>query len=298
MVKIKIIWLFSVMVFISGLVSCTNTQTRNKDKHAENYADSMDPFQLNNESIVYLLPLPGEILQRFYNSDLPYRPELLNSPKNKDKYIGSTAQSLNLGVFITDMAYSALFERSTETVNYLEAIQSLTAEAGISSTIFASLLERSKTNSGNIDSLVNISNEAFSNMLEFLETGGNEKTISRLSAGAYIESLYIALHSIDKYNEENELLELLIEMRYPMDNLLERVKSSAVTDNDISIINYLNQISGLFNELGKEKSKTIISQKQTGVISIQGGDQIILNETNYNILKNEVSEIRKSIVDF
>jgi len=284
--------------FIFGFVSCTNTQTKDKKNQGGNDSVYSEITSDDDEAVFYLLPSPGEILLRFYTSDIEYQPEYLNSPDNRDKYIGSKAQSQNLGVYITDMAYSALFERSTETVSYLEAIQSMSSELGISSNIFESLLTRSKANAGHLDSLLNISNEAFTNMIEFLETGGKELTIAQISAGAYIESLYIALNSVGKYEEGNEMIELLLEMKFPMDNLLEQTKAATESEKDKAVLNYLNEISLLFNELDSKVAKINVTQTQPGVVTIKGGDEITMDETNFNTLKEKVSEIRKNIVSF
>jgi hypothetical protein len=294
----NIIWLLTITGTMIAMGSCTTVQTKNNENQEKSISDSNKTSLSGKESVVYLLPSPGEILLRFYSSDVQFMPELLTSPKNKDKYIGSKAQALNLGVYITDMAYSALFERSTETVNYLEAIQSLSVEAGISSNIFESLLTRSKANAGQLDSLVNISNEAFTEMLEFLETGGKEVTIAQISAGAYIESLYLALQSIEKYSEDNEAIKMLMEMKYPMDNLVENAKTAVPSESDQSILNYLNQISGIFNELDKTSAKTVVSETKTGEITISGGKEFVMNETNFNKLKIKVSEVRNNIVSF
>jgi hypothetical protein len=296
----KIVWLFNVLALLAFFSSCTNVQTKTEGNQAENAADSSDDAVKYYASVVFLLPSPGEILERFYGADLKYNAGLLNPPANKDKYIGSKAQSLNLGVYITDMAYAALFERSTETVNYLEAIQSLSTEAGISSTIFESLVIRSKANAGKIDSLVSISNEAFTGMLEFLESGGKENTIAQISAGAYIESLYIAVQSISKFSNDDNLVKLLAEMKYPMDNLLETAKSASTSagEPDNSIVAYLKEISIIFNELDTNPSKTVVSEAKTGTISITGGNKINMSEADFNSLKAKVIEIRNKMVSF
>jgi hypothetical protein len=294
----KILWFLIVSAVVLCSFSCTNAGTKKTGNQVGENADTADATLKYYKSIVFLLPSPGEILERFYDTNLKYKPELLNSTGNKDKYLGSKAQTLNLGVYITDMSYSALFERSAETVKYLEAIQSLSTEVGISSSIFESLLVRSKANAGKIDSLVSISNEAFGNMLEFLESGGRESTLAQVSAGAYIESLYIALESITAFSDDDKTLELLADMKYPMDNLLEKAKSIAEDDSTNSLVNYINQITIIFNELETKGSKTIITQEKKGEISIMGGEKMILNKANFNKLKDQVSKIRNNIVSF
>jgi len=294
----KFLWLLLISAVVINFTSCKNVEPKNNKDQTKALADTSDPNVKYYASVVFLLPSPGEILERFYNADIPYNPELLNDPDNKDKYIGSKAQALNLGVYITDMAYSALFERSSETVKYLESIQSLSTDVGISSTIFESLLTRSKSNAGKIDSLVSISNEAFANMLEFLETGGREITVAQLSAGAYVECLHIALGSIEEYSEDNKALQLLTDMKYPMENLLDKAKSSASAEENSIIINYLNQISLIFNELETRASKTVVTQNKKGSITVGGGSESKITKDDFNKMKSQVGKIRKSIVSF
>jgi hypothetical protein len=293
----KIIWLICVTAFLPGVLSCKNAQTSNENQ-TQAAEDTLSIPPIVKESVTYLLPSPGEVLLRFYKADLQYRPELLNKPGNRDKYLGSVSQSLNLGVFITDMAYSALFERSSETVNYLETIQALSSDLGISSSIFESLITRSKANAGRIDSLVLISNEAYNAMIEFLETGGKETTIAYISAGAYIESLYIAVNSIDNYKPESDAAELLVEMKYPMDNLLEKTKTATDTESDKTIVNYLNQVSQIFNDLDVKNTRTEVSEEQKGQLTIKGGDEPVMDESSFTNLKVKATEIRKSVVSF
>lgn len=297
MVK-KIIWLILIPAILFKLPSCTNADTKKATGQNEGNTDSTDAAVKYYASVAFLLPSPGEIIERFYDAKIKYYPELLNSPDNKSKYIGSKEQALNLGVYIADMSYSALFERSSETIEYLESIQSLSIEAGISSAIFESLVVRSKANAGKIDSLVIISNEAFGNMLEFLETGGREITIAQISAGSYIESLYIALNSVKKYSKDNKILSLVIDMKYPLENLLEKTKSETRSNENNILLNYLSQLGLIFNELETRSTKTTVSKKPTGELTVMGGDQISMSETDFINLKNKVSKIRKSIVDF
>ena len=297
----KLFGFIIVLGFLSGTSACFNAKTKNDNVNQNESENSSLPHITNindKESVFFLLPLPGEILETVSHLNIKYNPELLSSAKNKDKYIGSKSQALNLGVYVTDMAYAALFNRPAETVEYIEAIQSLSSEIGISSNIFETLIIRAKANTGKIDSLVSISNESFSSMLDFLETGGMESTIAQITAGSYIESLYIVLQSIDEFSEDDEFQMILTNLKYPFENLKERAKSLELGENENGIKYYLNQISLIFNEIEMISSETSISQEQKGKISIQGGDKFRMKKEDFIELKAKVSGIRKNIVNF
>ncbi len=293
----KAIWFFSAAVAFLLTASCSSNQGTGSQSRSAGSEDSVTIPPIVRESVTYLLPSPGEVLLRFYKSDLSYKPELLNPVGNRDKYIGSRAQSMNLGVYITDMAYSALFDRPAETVKYLEAIQALSTDLGISSSVFESMISRSKANADKIDSLIYISNEAFTSMMDFLETGGKETTIAYISAGAYIESLNIAVNSIGNYKPGDDV-DLLVEMKYPMDNLLEKARIATDAESDKTIVNYLNQVSEIFNELDVKNTRTEVSETQKGQLDLKGGDEPVMDEASFNNLKAKVTEIRKNIVSF
>ena len=108
------------------------------------------------EELLYLIPTPGEVIEQFYDINIPYQPNMVHSVTAMYNYIDLRSQALNLGVYISDLAYSAKFERMGECINYLEAIKTLGIEVGISSKVFESLLYRANSNIDFVDSLVYI----------------------------------------------------------------------------------------------------------------------------------------------
>jgi hypothetical protein len=290
------------MIILAGFTilmqACSGSKTKNPDTQVLIPADSNRDQTGPKESVFYLMPSPGEILLRIYSSDIPYKPDLLNHASNKDKYLGSRNQSLNLGVYITDMAYSALFERSGEIVEYLESVQFLSTEAGISSGIFESLLSRAKVNASDMDSLINLANEAYTGMVEFLETGGQEASVMRISAGAFIEGLYIAVESAGTYSADNKIIGMLSELEYPLENLIARFRSNPVPAEDQELVQSLEAVKFLFSRVNKEQKETIVKDNKPGSIRIEGGKTAIMTEDIFLELRKKVSALRNETVSF
>ncbi len=287
-----------LLIIITGIIilnSCTCVQSEKSDQNSgSNESASLSLY--DGESVIYLIPPPGEILDRFHGAGIGYNQEFLNPVSQKDRYIGSMAQSLNLGVYIADMAYLSLFERYNESVEYLEVIQSLSYEVGISSGVFESLITRAKANAGVVDSLFNISNEAFADLLEFLEEGGKENTIALISAGAYIESLYLALQSAGEYSEENTILQMISDMMFPLNNIMDRAREVRDDENIAGIVKVLDGIAEVFTKLETGDTGIKVEESEEGVISILGKGKMTINEENFYELKNRISEIRNNIV--
>ena len=248
-----------------------------------------------NEDLLFLIPTPGEIIERFYEADIQYKPDMVNSVDHLDDYLDSRSQALNLGVYIADLAYSAKFGRLGECIDYLEAIKSLGTQVGVSSRIFESLLTRAKENINIVDSLVYISNEAFLQMFNFFEISKKENTLAIVSTGAYIESLYLVLQFVEEYSENDPVIQQLSELKYPFDNLLSRSSMYEDDTNVKNIIIYLNQIKEIFDQLVSEETELVVTEKDKGKLFISGGEQLIISEQDYLKMKKEILAIRNGI---
>lgn len=286
------------LIMIIGFSSCTNTgkETNNGNREQIEDLSNSETDSYDDELTFFLLPSPGEIIERLKEANIVYGKKFTNPISNSNNYIGLQSQALNLGIYVTDMAYSAVFTRSAETIEYLNIIQTMGNEINISSSAFKSLVERSKANIGNMDSLILISNDAFYNMIDFLESGGKENIISLISAGAYLESIYLAVCSVEEYEADNDILNQIIDLKYPLDNLRER---ASIIKNDPSItqtITFLNKIDSIFSEFNIIDEEMEVTETNEGGINISGGELIRLNEDDFLLLKNKIMEMRNSIV--
>lgn len=291
-------WITIVLFTFLGYSACTNTEKEAKSDRNKNISDLGDSEEdlFDDADIFFLLLSPGEIIERLTEANIVYIKELTNPVSNSNNYIDLQSQSMNLGIYIADMAYSAVFTRSNETIEYLDVIQSLSNEVNISSSAFSSLAERSKANVGNMDSLLLISNDVFYNMIEFLETGGKENIISLISAGAYIETIYIALNSVEEYEEDNDILNQIIDLKFTMDNCRDRAALIRNDPNIIKTLKFLHEIDAIFNECRVTSENIEVSETNDGDINIGGGETFHLNEENFHLLKNKITEMRNTIV--
>jgi hypothetical protein len=247
------------------------------------------------ESIIYLFPAPGEVLDRFYESNVSFDQELLNPEENQEEYLTTRSKALNLGIYFTDFAYSVVFSRQQEAMDYLDVLNAMSKEVDIAPAVYESLIERTEENIGSRDSLLNISRDMFFTILEYLEQGQKESTMALVSAGAYIEAMYIALQSIEEYKEDHPILQHITELRYPMNNLLERARATSNNPHVSSIVIYLLEIQEVFEELEDISTDTRVVKKESNEISITGGEKKKISEEDFVELKNKIAEIRTNI---
>lgn len=289
--KLKILFLTSVLLLI--MTGCVNREKKTDKGFAFNQEQVAQDIQ-NAKSMIYLFPSPGDILTRFYDADLEYNGELLHDPNMASGYTSSRDKALNLGVYISDLAYSALFSRNTSATGYMEVVRKLSNGLDISSVAFESLIDRLGANIGNNDSLIAIGNDAFYSVIEYLESSGRENTIALITTGAYIESMYIALYSIGEYSENDPILRQISELKYPLENLLNQ---SETVSGDLaveSILEYTRKLNDIFSKLQAESLDVTVDEP--GVITLSGGAVPDITAENFDAIKRNVMSTRSFIV--
>ena len=212
---------FRLMVMMAVMILATACQSGQKGSgvliQEVGQTDSPEGIESFNQ-IYHLYPSPAEMLSVIDISEISFDGPLLNSTEKADQYLDSKSKSLVLGVYMTDLAYSALFGRHEETLDYLETVKSLSEEISITEALDESMIEKARENVKFLDSLYNISNDAFINILHFCEKNERSNTVVYISAGAFIESLYLAVNMIDDYGTAQHLLQHLADQKYTINN--------------------------------------------------------------------------------
>lgn len=293
------IFLLIPVIFAAFLSGCGNI-TRDGDR--VDRSDETETFSGVDDlgesiSVFYLFPSPVEILEKFENTEIGFVPDLVNAPEHEEKYLTSRSKALNLGIYITDLAYTSMLGRTSLALKYPDVIQSLSADLGISNESFKLLIRRIQDNISVKDSLVQVANDLYFEMVEYLESGGQTRTIAEISSGAYIESLFIGMNSVSVYSDDHPVVKEIIDMKYPFENLLAQAETADDEESENILIEYLNQVKDIFDELEPEESQTEIIRNEDGEIEISGGISFKMDEKSFLEMKDRIFQIRKKITD-
>lgn len=296
--EIKLFGLLMIFV-ITGLfaTSCKSDRSARtageiSDEEAGEIFDRIEQIK----KIYHLCPSPAEMLSIIDMSDMKFHGDILNPPQNINNYLDTKSQTLNLGVYVTDIAYTSLFGRNEETINYLETVRDLAEKIRVSGAIDEELINRAKQNVGDLDSLFILSNEAFINMLYFCEKNNRTNTIIMISAGTFVESLYLAINMIAQYDATNYLIQHLADQKYAIDNLMAFAESIADDPNVSTTIEQLKPLKDIFIRLETTGGSTTVKKESENKLVIGGGKKIMLSEEEFNQLKEAVSQVRQNIV--
>lgn len=259
------------------------------------------------DQIYHLYPSPAEVLSIIDMNEMVYDGELLNPVSRADRYLETQSKTYILGVYMTDLAYAALFGRHEATLDYLEAVRTLSEEIQIDKAVDDAMIEKARDNVEYLDSLYNISNEAFMNILAFCEQNERSNTVVMLSAGAFAESLFLAVNLIDDYGTADQLLQHLADQKYTITNFMTFAENVKKDDPNVAAtIQDLKKIKSIYDGIDPGSGETSIAiardagddQPKKLVIGSSGeNSQPRLSEEEFEDLKAAIIELRNKIIE-
>jgi hypothetical protein len=293
----QVVKLIILVICYNGIfLSCKSDRTRRSSNEFSNGTSDVIEKIEDIKKVYNLCPSPAEMLSIIEVENMQFKTDILNPTRNADKYLDMRALTINLGVYATDLAYAALFGRREETIDYLEKVQDIAEKIRIIGTVNDRLIERAKNNVNYIDSLFNISNEAFVNMIFFCEKNERPSTIMLITTGAFIESLYLSTAMVDAYNSQEKMMQHLADQGYTLENLMTTSESDAADPNVAYALQILKPLKNLYDQFGENGGTTTIKKESTGKLVIGGKSKKQLNDQDFNRLKDTVISIRQNII--
>lgn len=287
-------------MLIMSLASCRSDRNKAVDE-GEYLGDSSMTGILEEidqaRKIFYLTPSPAEMLDMMDVKGTSFDRALPNDAKFIDRYFDLRSQSLNLGVYITDMAYMALYGRHDETIEYLEAIDDLAGKARVKDAFSNELINRARKNTESLDSLYLVSNEAFVNLVSYCEQNKRSNTAVLVSAGALIESLYMAVAMVEDYYEANYLIQHIADQKYVVENLFKFAEGLSADPNVARLLEELEPVRKLYGSVNESGNNTTVKKEETGRLVIGSNKKLGLSGEQFGELKRITMQIRNGIVN-
>lgn len=288
------------------VLGCNQVNKRKPGFNLEMDIEQQAQISESISNIYHMFPSPSEMLSIIDMAELKFDEKLLNPVSRADSYLTTVSKTQMLGVYLTDLAYTALFSRHEATLDYLEVVRRFAWEIHIDEAVDEGMVERTKTNVEYLDSLYQMSNVAFLNILSYCEKNGRNNTVVMISAGAIVESMFLAVNLVEDYNEASQMIQHLADQKYTIDNFLAFAAQLKVDDlNVVNSLSALKRIKKIYDGIdpgsGKisMKSSPAANNNQQKKIVIGGAghqSQPSLNEEEFEELKKAVIEIREKII--
>lgn len=245
--------------------------------------------------VYYLFPSPKEIISVINKGKIVFDPSLMNSVQNSIKYIKSNDQYLNIGVYLSDLSYCAVFNRGKQSEAYLSVLQNMLNDVNLSFDISNELIERIKDNSSSVDSLAKLSDEYFYKTIGTLEENNRHNDAAIISIGAYIECLYLSVNLVKEYSHDNMIVQKIAEQKGAFNNLFQYSKKYMTNQDLMESYQYIKQINDLYGKFRELETKVEVKNEGESHLVISGGNTTVISESEFKEFKKTLNEIRMKI---
>ncbi len=254
---------------------------------------STEDDENNGGRIYFTIPAPEEVLSYITESNFAFNPSLMNPISNQSKYVDSRLKSINLGGYFADVAYTAVFKQPGRSAEYLKAIEEFGVEISVFTSADKQIRERMSANFNNVDSVSNISKEAYETVVDYLFTSNRQKTYALLCVGSYIESMYLALNYADKFHSFTpSMLKKIIEQKLLFDDIY-KIMLSQKNDPDIALtIKEIEPLRVSFEKMGFSVSNPSSNENNKGELTISSENKYEYTEGSFTALRNQIFAIR------
>jgi hypothetical protein len=293
----KINYYFIGFLFLLLLSNCNGGVTENKQTVAQSVDSASGVKDVKDvlKNTYYLFPSPVEVMVAINQGGLAFEPKLMNSLEKREKYIKPNDQYLNIGVYLADLSYCAIFGRNSDAENYLETIKRLSDNVSLSSEINNDLIDKVKNNENSVDSLIKITNEFFFKIVNDLEQNNRQNDVAVISTGAYIECLYLSANLVKKYSNNNLVILKIAEQKHAFDNLFKYAQKYVSYQDLTKYFSYIKQINDAFGKFSEQKENVNVKEDAKHRLLISGGNITVISEAEFKAFKENITKIRNSI---
>ena len=218
--------LLGLMIIALSFGSCKISKKDSEGQDIqESGTDVKDEISKEVSDFVYPLPQSSEVTEMLNRIGIAYMLGTSNTVENVNRYFTAKSKAYNIGVYGTDLSYASTYQMTQETMLYLEAINQLGGDLGISSIYNEDLLNSIDRNIDDKDSLVEIITITINETYDFLNKNGKGDLSILMVAGGWIEAMYLTTNvSANVYNNP-EIVKIIYLQKASLNKLLDIIES-------------------------------------------------------------------------
>lgn len=261
---------------LTVLLSCNNEGGGDDTKVADSTNVKKDTLAVEKNTF-YKIPSSVEMFIFLREQGAKYNKTYMNKTENSSKYNTQSSKALNFGVYASDLSYCAFYEKNQETLLYYELVQKLADQLNLTQGFDENLAKRVDKNINNSDSLSKITNEAYYTAFADLEKQDKAGILPYVVVGGWVESVYIAIRSLDKFSPKNKVVGKIYDQGIVLDNLL----------------GYLNNAK---NQAEIKDMKDKLTDLKAYYEQIYANASTTMSQAQYNEIVVKIMSLRKSII--
>jgi hypothetical protein len=258
------------VVILAILLAFSGCQSKQKleyaefqefEKQYEKIEEKNDQLGEQVQQILLDLPKLAEVVSVLERSGISYQADLTNDLSNAENYIARNEKvALNLGVYSSDIAYMAVFNRIPECLSYLDQTRDLADKINVTSAFDLIMIERFEDNLGNKKRLAVVVDDFILQTSDILRTQYRANTSVLVITGVYIEGLYLSAGVLKNYFKDpnlyrhhnqtlEEIMNMMLEQKkniVTLNHLLSLLEQDELTKN---LRGDLSQLAEIFEKI-------------------------------------------------
>jgi hypothetical protein len=244
--------ILAMFIMASGFYSCKNvSKKKNPLDFPEEEVDVKDRIGQEVSEFVYPLPETDDVVEMINEIGIPYI-AITNSVDNVNKYFTAKSKAYNIGVYGTDLSYSSTYNLTQETMLYLEAINQLGNDLGISSIYNEDLLNSIDENINNKEKLVEIITTTVYDTYDFLNKNGKGDLAILMVAGGWVEAMYLSANVSLNASNNAELLKIIYSQKPSLEKLMSLLEERKENSDIQELMDLLQPVKNAFTNFESE----------------------------------------------
>ncbi len=274
--------------------SCSNTS-----ESTEETRDTIKVEQTISQAqkVLFSLPSPVEMAMLLKNGGANYDKDILNDIDNASKYSTNSKRALNLGVYGTDLAYTAMYNQTQETVFYMAATKKMADGLGITGAFTDKTAERMEANQSNNDSILAIISDSYYETDAFLKENDRASASALMIAGGWIEGLHLAIKVYEKSPKNQKLRQRVADEKLTLTNLIGLLESYPGDENVTPILAEFQKLKASYDKLPEANADvTATTDETTKVTTIGASSQITMSDEQFREISAAVESLREGFI--
>ena len=218
----------------------------------------------------------------------------MNPAGQSDQYTTSDRQAINLGIYGADLSYATIFEENSTSIDYLEAIQSLSSALGVNDVLSDDVMSSVEDNRNDRQELIRIVSETFYDLNERLKFNGQEDLAGLVVASGWIEGMYLATRHLEE--APVELKQRIAEQKLTLDDVMRLCRSYEQTDELTGLLNAMAPIEAAFAQVKSEEGESTTNREESGSFVIGGGPSYSADDATIQAIAASVASVRNACI--
>lgn len=253
-------WYFA-LAFLVFLGSCGQKE---KENNSEDFSKAEEDLKNQITGMAYKIPPPTEIPYLMSSIGAEFNPGLVNDRKKSEGYAANNDKAaLNLGVYTADIGYLTSYEKTQESIDYINTCKTLADNLGVLGTFDIDMLKKFEASVSNKDSMASLLNTTITKADKYLKDGNRNKLAALMLTGGFIEGMYIATGLVKTYPKDllpkdsrnlilSPLIKKIMDQKASVDEVVKMLQSVEKGEPIDGLLTDLTALQASYNALNIE----------------------------------------------